>query len=103
MFLPCVDKHAPLRGECTRAFRSPWVTPELKEGRHDRHILKLKVSKSKDASDWLRFKQSRNQLNMDIRLAKETYCKDGLHENEGDSCETWRIVNELTTRKTPES
>lgn len=73
----------------------------MKKGRHDRHILKLKVSKSKDASDWLRLKQSRNKLNMDIRLAKETYCKDGLHENEGDSCQTWRIVNELTTRKTP--
>ena len=67
---------------------------------HDRDILKLKASKSKDASDWLRFKQSRNQLNIDIRLAKETYYKDALHENEGDSRQTWRVVNELTSRKT---
>lgn len=66
---------------------------------HDRDILKLKASKSKDASDWLRFKQCRNQLNIDIKLAKETYFKDALHENEGDSSQTWRIVNELTSRK----
>lgn len=100
MFLQCVDKHAPLRVKRTRAFRSPWITPELKKRMHDRDILKLKASKSKDASDWLRFKQSRNQLNIDIRLAKETYYKDALHENEGDSRQTWRIVNELTSRKT---
>ena len=100
MFLQCVDKHAPLRVKRTRAFRSPWITPELKKRMHDRDILKLKASKSKDASDWLRFKQSRNQLNIDIRLAKATYYKDALHENEGDSRQTWRVVNELTSRKT---
>ena len=100
MFLKCVDKHARLRVKRTRAFRSPWITPELKKRMHDRDILKLKASKSKDASDWRRFKQSRNQLNIDIRLAKETYYKDALHENEGDSRQTWRIVNELTSRKT---
>ena len=33
-------------------------------------------------------------------VAKETYYKDALHENEGDSCQTLRIVNELTSRKT---
>ena len=31
MFLRCVDKHAPLRVKRTRAFRSPWITPELKK------------------------------------------------------------------------
>ena len=67
---------------------------------HDRDILQLKASKSKDASDWLRFKHSSNQLNIDIRLAKKTYYKDAQHENEGDSRQTWRIVNELTSRKT---
>jgi len=70
---------------------------------HDRDILKLKASKSKDASDWLRLKQCRNQLNIDIKLAKETYYKDALHENEGDSRQTWRIVNELISRKTAKS
>ena len=100
MFLQCVDKHAPLRVKSTRAFRSPWITPELKKNGCMTDILKLKASKSKDAFDWLRFKQSRNQLNIDIRLAKETYYKDALHENEGDSRQTWRIVNELTSRKT---
>ena len=77
MFLQCFDKHAPLRVKRTRAFRSPWITPELKKRMHDIDIPKLKASKSKDASDWRRFKQSRNQLNIDIRL--QSGAKSLLH------------------------
>jgi len=67
---------------------------------HDRDILKLKVSRSKDANDWLQFKKWRNLVNNEIKKAKELYYKRALDENEGNSRQTWRIINELTSRKT---
>ena len=67
---------------------------------HDRDILKLKASRSKDANDWLQFKKCRNLVNNEIKKAKELYYKRALDENKGNSRKTWRIINELTSRKT---
>ena len=50
-----VNKHAPLHVKRARASKSPWITPYLKKRMHDRDILKLKASRSKDANDWLQF------------------------------------------------
>ena len=100
LFLECVNKHAPLHEKCTRAIKSPWITPHLKKRMHDRDILKLKASRSNDANDWLAFKQCRNSVNTEIKQTKELYYKNVLYANEGDSRQTWRIINELTSRKT---
>ena len=100
LFLECVNKHAPLHVKRARASKSPWITPYLKKRMHDRDILKLKASRSKDANDWLQFKKYRNLVNNEIKKAKELYYKRALVENEGNSRQTWRIVNELTSRKT---
>ncbi|CAH3132643.1 unnamed protein product, partial [Porites lobata] len=100
LFLECVNKHAPLHVKRARASKSPWITPYLKKPMHDRDILKLKASRSKDANDWLQFKKCRNLVNNEIKKAKELYYKRVLDENEGNSRQTWKIVNELTSRKT---
>ena len=100
LFLECVNKHAPLHVKQARASKSPWITPYLKKRMHDRDIFKLKASRSKDANDWLQFKKCRNLVNNEIKKAKELYYKRALDENEGNSRQTWRIVNELTSRKT---
>ena len=67
---------------------------------HDRDILKLKASRSNDSNAWLAFKRCRNSVNTEIKQTKESYYKNALHANEGDSRQTWRIINELTSRKT---
>ena len=100
LFLECVNKHAPLHIKRARASKSPWITPYLKKRMHDRDILKLKASRSKDANDWLQFKKCRNLVNNEIKKAKELYYRRALDENEGNSRQTWTIVNELTSRKT---
>ena len=63
-------------------------------------LLKLKASRSKDANDWLQFKKCRNLVNNEIKKGKELYYKRALDENEGNSRQTWRIINELTSKKT---
>ena len=66
---------------------------------HEGDILKLKASRSNDANDWLAFKLCRNSVNTEIKQLKESYYKNALHENKGDSRQTWRIINELMSRK----
>ena len=83
LFLECVNKHAPLHVKRARVSKSPWITPYLKKRMHDRDILKLKASRSKDANDWLQFKKCRNLVNNEIKKAKELFYKRALDENEG--------------------
>ena len=99
LFLPIANKHAPLRTMRVRARSSPWITSTLKRCMHDRDILKIKASKSKNPSDWMQFKKQRNIVNKEIRLAKQAYYQNTFNENKGDSKRTWQTINELTSRK----
>ena len=99
LFFQCVDKHAPLRTKRIRACKSEWITPQLKKRMHFRDTLKIKATRSGSASDWSQFKKCRNAVNNEIKQAKEQYFKNALRVNEGDPRKTWRIINELTSRK----
>ena len=98
-FLSIVDKHAPLRSKRVKALKSPWVTPSLKQRMHKRDITKLNATRSNDPVVWLNYKQICNSVNNAIRQAKKSYYTNALHDNEGNSRTTWRVVNDLTSRK----
>lgn len=103
IFLSVVDKHAPLRIKRVRAFKSPWITPLLKQRMHERDVLKLKAIRSNDSIDWSVYKKCRNSVNIEIGQAKELYYKNAFHENVGNPRMTWSIINELTARKSNNS
>ena len=103
LFLFCVDKHAPLRNKRIRSCKSPWITSQLKQRFHARDILKLKATRSGDPDDWCKFKKLRNTVNNEIKRAKECYYMHAFSDSRGDSRNTWRIVNELMSRKSHSS
>ena len=80
-----------------------WITPQLKQSMHDRDVLKDKAIRSKALSDSRVFKNCRNAVNNNVKLAKEMYYKNAFHENDGNSRTTWRIIIELTSRKSNNS
>ena len=87
-FSNVVDRHAPIRIKRVRTSKSM----------NDRDVLKIKAIRSNDLSDWRVFKNCRNAVNNDVKLAKEMYDKNAFHENEGNSRKTWGIINELTSK-----
>ena len=89
LFFSCVDRHAPLRTKRVRSCKSPWITPLLKKRMHERDLLKMKASRSKDSNDWRMFKALRNQVNFEIKQAKVSFYRDALDSNKGNSRETW--------------
>ena len=91
--------HAPLRTKRVRSCKSPWITPLLKKRMHERDLLKMKASRSKDSNDWRMFKALRNQVNFEIKQAKVSFYRDALDSNKGNSRETWRIINELRSKR----
>ena len=67
---------------------------------HERDIAKLKAIRSSDPVAWLNYKQCRNSVNNAIRQAKKSYYTKAFHDNEGNIRMTWRVINDLTSRKT---
>ena len=85
--------HAPLHTKRVRALRSPWVTPQLKKRMHDRYFPKIKATRFKNANEFT------VEMLLTIKSNKEQYYKSAPQDNEGDSRKTWRIINELNSRK----
>ena len=99
IFNNVVNRHAPLRSKRVRASKSPWVTKRLKQLMHQRDSLKLKAIRSNDPNVWLDFKKKRNIVKNEIKKAKKAYYLKEFCENAGNSKKTWKIINELTSRK----
>ena len=58
---------------------------------------------SKEANDWRNFKNLLNIINNEIKQAKAYYYNDALNTNKDNSRITWRIINELLSKKSNNS
>ncbi|EDO35509.1 predicted protein [Nematostella vectensis] len=103
MFLHFVEKHAPFCAKRVRLSKSPWINSDLKKLMHQRVVFKIKAIRSKDVNDWKIFKKYRNFVNCQIKIAKQIYYDNAFRENEGNIRNTWKVINELTSRKTNNS
>ena len=103
MFLNVADKHAPIRTKRVGSFKSPWITSHLKQCMHRRDVLKILLDSLNDPNDWRAFKNCRNSVNNEIKLAKQRYYKEDFHECVGNPRKTWGVINELTSRKSKSS
>ena len=60
---------------------------------HKRDALKIKAIRSNDSADWHAFQCCRNDVNNQIKLAKENYYKKAFDEYVGNQNKTWRVIN----------
>jgi len=59
----------------------------------------LKAERTKDQSSWADFKTARNEVNNSIKYAKYKYFSDNLAASRKDPCETWQLIDELSSRQ----
>ena len=85
------------------ASKSPWINSNLEQELHKRDVLKMKAIRSKEPSDCAIFKKHRNYVNGQIKRGKVTYYHNAFRVNEGGIRNTWRVMNEVTSRKTVNS
>ena len=64
-----------------------------------RDRLKRKAIKTRDPSTWNQFRKTKNQVNREIKSAKNAYYKTVFNSCVKDQRKTWKTVNELTSRK----
>ena len=60
---------------------------------------KLQLFIENNAATWEQYKQARNETNNAIKSAKRQYFLHNLELNKKNSSKTWKLINELSSRK----
>ena len=94
--------------ECKRVKSkpSPWLNPELKTMMNTKDKLLRKYRKSKSDFDKRNYQNKRNQVNISLRRAKNTYNKDLLSENSNNPDNFWKTLKSIypsSGKETPRS
>lgn len=100
LFLGVTERHAPMRTRRVRNKKSPWLSSELRDLINARDRLKRQAIITKDISIWDKYKQERNRVNNEIKKAKRSYYKSQIEKCIGNPKEIWKIINQITYRKT---
>ena len=96
LFRMAIDSVAPLREVRVRSKKNPWMNAHILSS--IRHRDKLFSRFKKDRSNALLYKeycQARNKVQRDIKLAKETFFKNGVERNRGNSGKLWDHLKSL--------
>ena len=99
LFLKVCDVHAPLKSKRLRPSKSSWITTGLKKRMNYQDHLKKKAVKSNNLIDWNHYRTLKNQINNEIKIAKQNYYINAFDKFSGDTRKTWQTINELTCRK----
>ncbi|CAB4025166.1 Hypothetical predicted protein [Paramuricea clavata] len=94
-----IDKHAPLKKKRIGKRKSPWITSHVVQKIRERDYLKRQFDITRDDEIWLQYKKARNETNNTIRQAKHNYFITNIEAARKDPRKTWRLVNDLNSRK----
>ena len=96
IFRSAIDKVATLREIRVRSKESPWMNSHILASIRKRNNLFSRFRK--DRTNTFLFKEYckvRNMVQRDIKLAKETYFRNGIERNKGDSGKLWGHLKSL--------
>ena len=94
-FSAILDIHAPFSNKRLRCKKSPWINSLL--------IQKMRERDSNHNPNdlvWSQFKKAPNEVNNLVKKAKRDYFMTQINTAKRNPKNTWRLINELTSRKT---
>ncbi|CAB4032180.1 Hypothetical predicted protein [Paramuricea clavata] len=89
----------PLKKKRIGKRKSPWITSHVVQKIRERDYLKRQFDITRDDEIWLQYKKARNETNNTIRQAKHNYFITNIEAARKDPRKTWRLVNDLNSRK----
>ena len=66
---------------------------------HERNRLHRKAVKSKNPADWIKYKEVKNSVNMQVRKCKSDYYCNLIEESKNQPKSLWKHLNNITSRK----
>ena len=107
--LSVVNMHAPFKRvkKQTRKFKEkPWITRRLLSRGKEKDRLYVKALRTQDSDMYNNYKQVRNKLNHDIKLAEKRFIRIRISAAKNKSKVMWKIINgtlHTSTKKSKKS
>ena len=100
LFIQVLEQQAPLKTKRVRKKDSvPWINKDIKAKLFERDFLKCKAIKTNEASDWNRYKSSRNACNIiALRHAKKEYYATKFLNHKNNPKHAWKTINDILGR-----
>lgn len=99
LFMPVVEKHAPLKKFTARSCRTPWLDNELKEHMMERDRAKQVANDSGLKSDWQVYCKYRNFVTSLNKRKKKLYYEDRIKNINNNSKKLWSVLNDVMGRR----
>ena len=64
-----------------------------------RDLHKKRHTRLHDPSDWLNYKQLRNEVTLELKAKRKSYFSQELEESQCNIKETWKVLNTVMGRK----
>ncbi len=98
-FSAILDIHAPIKKKRLRCNKSPWINVSLIDKLRERDSLKNVFDKNSNDVIWAKYKKNRNEVNQLIKKTKRDFFLARINFVKSDPKKTWRLINELSSRK----
>ena len=102
-FSALLDIHAPVKNKRLRCSKSPWINSSLISKLRERDSLKKRFDKNPSDVIWSKYKKIRNEVNKLIKKTKRDYFLARINSAKSDPKKTWKLINELSSRKVHEA
>ena len=101
-FSTLLDIHAPIKKKRLRYNKSPWINSSLISKLRERDSLKKLFDKNPNDVIWSKYKKTRNEVNKLIKKTKSDFFLARINSAKSDTKKTWKLINELSSRKVHE-
>ena len=102
VFRQVLDVHAPVKTIKIRNRPCPFVTNDIKELMKARNSLHCRFLQTRDASDWTRYKLSRNNIKRVLIDAERTHTYQEVQTNKSNPSSLWKVINSIVPSKDQE-
>ena len=92
ILLTSFKNHAPMIRKKVRGRPAPWLTSSVTKLMNGRDQLLRKLRRTKSELDISKYRQIRNEVNIEIRKAESSYHKNLLKENSTNPRQFWKTI-----------
>ena len=91
-----LDMHAPLKKRRVRGEFAPWLNQSIRNLMRERDLAKRAAEKSPEK--WSLYKQLRNKVTKEIRVAVQSHYHGLINENKDNPKKMWQTINNVLDR-----
>ena len=91
-----LDMHAPLKKRRVRGEFAPWLNQSIRNLMRERDLAKRAAEKSPEK--WSLYKQLRNKVTKEIRVAIQSHYHGLINENKDNPKKMWQTINNVLDR-----